>query len=90
MTTDLGHRPTPPEADISVRIADARQQIRDGEVPSWIYSDAEVFRLEKERLFQRTWVYLAHESEIPNSGEKYAMDAGTSPSSDWYQRGCVR
>lgn len=78
MTADLGRpadhngsdrQPTPPEADIVTRIAEAKQQIQDGEVPGWIYNDPDVFRLEKERLFQRTWIYLAHESEVPDPGD---------------------
>ncbi len=29
----------------------------------------EVFRLEMERIFDRGWVFLAHDSEIPADGD---------------------
>jgi PAH dioxygenase large subunit len=57
------------DGHIDVRLANAAEQINRGEVPSWIYNDPEIFRLEKERLFTRAWVYLAHESEIPAPGD---------------------
>ncbi|MFC7655283.1 Rieske 2Fe-2S domain-containing protein [Pseudonocardia benzenivorans] len=34
-----------------------------------IYNDPEIFRLEKERLFSRTWLFVAHESEVPQVGD---------------------
>ena len=40
-----------------------------GLIPAHIYSDPEVFELEKERLFATTWVFLAHESEVPQPGD---------------------
>jgi phthalate 3,4-dioxygenase subunit alpha len=43
--------------------------IRDGFVPAHLYNDAEVHRLEVDRLFARAWVFLAHESEIPHPND---------------------
>lgn len=40
-----------------------------GMIPPEIYSDPDLFELERERLFGRSWVYLAHESEIPERGD---------------------
>ncbi|MQA13826.1 MAG: Rieske 2Fe-2S domain-containing protein [Pseudonocardiaceae bacterium] len=46
--------------------------VRRGMIPAHIYNDAEVFALERERLFSRSWLFVAHESEIPQPGD-YAV-----------------
>ena len=33
------------------------------------YADPHVFALEQERIFGRLWIYVAHESQVPNSGD---------------------
>ncbi|WP_158019050.1 Rieske 2Fe-2S domain-containing protein [Mycobacterium basiliense] len=38
-------------------------------VPAHIYNDEELFACEKERLFGRAWMFVAHESEIPHDGD---------------------
>ena len=43
--------------------------VRRGMVPAHIYNDREIFELEKERLFSRAWMFVAHESEIPQDGD---------------------
>jgi len=43
--------------------------VRRGMLPAHIYNDDEVFAAERERLFTRAWVFVAHESEIPQVGD---------------------
>jgi phenylpropionate dioxygenase-like ring-hydroxylating dioxygenase large terminal subunit len=43
--------------------------VRRGMIPAHIYNDRAVFELEKERIFGRAWVFVAHESEIPRNGD---------------------
>src|SRR3954454_20826496 len=50
-------------------IRDIVGDIREGMVPAQIYGDQEVFELERERVFGRSWLFLAHESEIPEPGD---------------------
>lgn len=38
-------------------------------IPAHIYNDNALFDLEKERLFGRAWMFMAHESEIPHEGD---------------------
>jgi len=50
-------------------VTSIERHIADGMVPAHVYSDPTVFELERERLFGRSWVFLAHESEIPSPGD---------------------
>ena len=34
-----------------------------------VFSSAEIAALEQENIFQRCWLYLGHDSEIPNAGD---------------------
>lgn len=34
-----------------------------------VYSDPKIFDLEMERIWGRIWVYIGHESEVPNPGD---------------------
>lgn len=43
--------------------------VRRGMIPAHIYNDNALFDLEKERLFGRAWMFMAHESEIPHEGD---------------------
>jgi phthalate 3,4-dioxygenase subunit alpha len=51
--------------DIAAITADVRQ----GMIPAHVYNDADLFALEREEIFAKSWVFLAHESEIPNPGD---------------------
>jgi len=42
---------------------------KEGLVSSRVFSDPEINRLEMERIFTRSWLYVAHESEIPQAGD---------------------
>lgn len=39
----------------------------------------DIFRLELSRIFEKSWVYLAHESEIPEAGNFVARPLGNAP-----------
>ena len=45
------------------------QDVRQGMIPAHIYNDKEIFELEKERVFGRSWLFVAHESEMPEAGD---------------------
>ena len=60
--------------------ADAvRNLIRETEVHRDVYVDEEVFQLEMEHLFSNTWVYVGHDSQVPNPGDYYGTTIGTQP-----------
>ena len=47
------------------------------EVQMRVLSDPEIYELEMEKIFGKTWVMLGHESEIPNSGDFIVRDMGS-------------
>jgi nitrite reductase/ring-hydroxylating ferredoxin subunit len=49
------------------------------DLPVGRYTDEELFRLETDVLFRRTWVYAGHESEIPEPGSYLVFDRTGSP-----------
>lgn len=77
------HTTTPPALDRSVRLAALLErvetQLANDLVPVEIFNDEDIFRGEMERIFTRTWVFVAHESEIPKSGDFVQRRIGLDP-----------
>lgn len=44
-----------------------------------VLSDAEIYQIELERVFARSWVAVAHESEIPSPGDYVTRYIGEDP-----------
>lgn len=42
-----------------------------------VYTDPAIFKLEMERIFGRAWLYLAHDSELPEPGDYVVRHMGT-------------
>lgn len=53
--------------------------IQHDRVHTALYSDPALFELEMDRIFNRTWVWLAHESEVPNPGDFITTQLGRQP-----------
>ena len=53
--------------------------VRDAEVHRDVYTDPEVFTLEMERLFANTWVFVGHDSQVPNPGDYFGTTIGAQP-----------
>jgi phenylpropionate dioxygenase-like ring-hydroxylating dioxygenase large terminal subunit len=43
------------------------------------YTDPDVHDLEMRRIFESTWIYVGHESQIPEPGDYITTSAGTQP-----------
>jgi phenylpropionate dioxygenase-like ring-hydroxylating dioxygenase large terminal subunit len=56
-----------------------KRLVRDDRVHRDVYTDAEVFQLEMERLWSRTWIYVGHASQIPNAGDFLTLDVAAQP-----------
>ena len=50
-----------------------------GTVSRRVFVGEDVFRQELDRIFHRLWVFLAHESEIPNAGDYVVRGMGRVP-----------
>ena len=59
--------------------ASVRALVRDDAVHRDVYTNPEIFRLEMERLWPRTWIYVGHTSQIPAAGDFITCDIGTVP-----------
>jgi phenylpropionate dioxygenase-like ring-hydroxylating dioxygenase large terminal subunit len=43
------------------------------------YTDPDIFALEMERIFEKTWIYAGHDSQVPNPGDYYTFQIGRQP-----------
>ena len=55
------------------------QLIEPGRVHRSVYTDPDIFDLEMERIFGRAWIFVGHESQIPNEGDYITTDIGRQP-----------
>jgi phenylpropionate dioxygenase-like ring-hydroxylating dioxygenase large terminal subunit len=56
-----------------------KRLVEDDRVHRDVYTDPEVFQLEMERLWSRTWIYLGHASQVPVAGDYLAADIAAKP-----------
>lgn len=69
----------PSKKDHSIAATRATEMVHEDKVAKQLYSDPEIFEAELERVFDNTWVWLAHESEIPNKGDFKTAVIGKQP-----------
>jgi nitrite reductase/ring-hydroxylating ferredoxin subunit len=50
-----------------------------GDVSRRIFVDPEIYELELERVFRRTWLFLGHESEVAEPGDYVTRDLAGEP-----------
>jgi benzoate/toluate 1,2-dioxygenase subunit alpha len=56
-----------------------RALVRDAEVHRDVYTNSDIFALEMERLFAKTWIYVGHDSRVPNAGDYFTTTIGSQP-----------
>lgn len=50
-----------------------------GLIPAEVFNDPDIYALELRRIFTRCWVYIGHESELPQPGDYYVRRIGEDP-----------
>ncbi|STV15800.1 2-chlorobenzoate 1,2-dioxygenase, alpha subunit [Klebsiella pneumoniae] len=43
------------------------------------FTDPQLFEFEMKHIFEGNWVFLAHESQIPQPGDYYTLTLGRQP-----------
>jgi phenylpropionate dioxygenase-like ring-hydroxylating dioxygenase large terminal subunit len=57
---------------MTARISSYRPGLVDlaaGQISREIFVNCEIYQEELERVFARAWLFVGHESQIPNSGD---------------------
>lgn len=58
---------------------DLRGMVEPDRVHRGIYSDPDIFELEMERVFNKVWTYVGHESQVKNPGDYWTVLIGRQP-----------
>jgi phenylpropionate dioxygenase-like ring-hydroxylating dioxygenase large terminal subunit len=66
---------TPPGASAP----DYKTLVQDDRIHASLYTDPRIFADELERIFHRGWVFVGHDSEIPDAGAFVTRTIGTEP-----------
>jgi phenylpropionate dioxygenase-like ring-hydroxylating dioxygenase large terminal subunit len=53
--------------------------VEPGRVSRRVYTDPEIFELEMERIFGRTWLFVGHSSQVPNPGDYITTELARQP-----------
>lgn len=64
--------------DINDRLR-ATVRPEEGRIPMFIYTDPDVYWAELRRVFGRTWLFVAHESEVAETGDFVTRTMGEQP-----------
>ena len=56
-----------------------RALVRDDAVHRSVYIDPELFDIEMARLWRSAWIYLGHDSQVPNAGDFYTVTIAGLP-----------
>jgi phenylpropionate dioxygenase-like ring-hydroxylating dioxygenase large terminal subunit len=54
-------------------------KLEEGRLPLRVYNDAEIYQLEQEYVFGDNWVFVGHETEIPEPGDYVRRYIGEDP-----------
>jgi phenylpropionate dioxygenase-like ring-hydroxylating dioxygenase large terminal subunit len=56
-----------------------RSLVQDERIHRDVYTDPAIFDLEMERIWGQAWIYVGHESQVPNAGDYVTTEIGREP-----------
>ncbi|MGQ0664015.1 MAG: Rieske 2Fe-2S domain-containing protein [Pseudomonadota bacterium] len=59
--------------------SDFRSLVEPDRVHRRLYSDPDIFDLEMENIFDKVWVYVGHETQVPKPGDYYTVQIARQP-----------
>ncbi|MCV6620440.1 MAG: aromatic ring-hydroxylating dioxygenase subunit alpha [Cellvibrionaceae bacterium] len=62
---------------MSYSVEDIEKLVEPARVHRKVYTDEEIFDLEMERVWGRTWIFAGHASEVPNGGDYKTFNIGS-------------
>lgn len=57
----------------------AADMVLEDRIHKSLYSDSDIFEEELDKVFNNTWVWVAHESELPDAGSYKTAKIGRQP-----------
>src|SRR5262249_40733924 len=58
---------------------DYKTLVQDDRIHASLYTDPRIFVDDTQRIFERGWVFVGHESEVPKAGDFVTRPLGTQP-----------
>ena len=59
--------------------AELQEMVQPDRVHRAFYTDPAIFEIEMEKIFRRVWLYVGHESLVPNPGDYYCTHLARQP-----------
>jgi len=66
-------------ASAEALLSGMRDDLARGLVPMRVFGDRDIYDLELRRIFARSWVFIGHETELPNPGDFAVRTIGEDP-----------
>jgi phenylpropionate dioxygenase-like ring-hydroxylating dioxygenase large terminal subunit len=60
-------------------LASVKRDLEKGLIPARVFGDRGLYGLELRRIFARSWLFIGHESELPNRGDFAVRYMGEDP-----------
>ena len=64
---------------MTVSLENIQKLVEPARIHSSVYVDKDIFELEMERIWGRSWIYVGHESQVKEPGDFYTTTIATHP-----------